>query len=132
MRCLLVFFEELNRRDAELAELKNSRSPDLSSVKCPKNDCLLARDVIQMLDAFDADTRTFLAEKLAAVGYETDSGQDDFLVWNGAEHEKFYDMVGLVRDGDRCRILKRCYMAGEKIVRGYVQRDAGEQGSSRE
>ena len=71
-------------------------------------------------------------EKLAAVGYETDSGQDDFLVWNGAEHEKFYDMVGLVRDGDRCRILKRCYMAGEKIVRGYVQRDAGEQGSSRE
>lgn len=132
IRWLLVFFEELNRRDAELAELKNSSGSGADSMKCPKKDCLLARDVIGMLDSFDADARAFLAEKLAAVGYETDSVRDDFLIWNGAEHEKLYDMVGLVREGDRCRVLRRHYQAGGRIVRGYVQRDAGEQEPSRE
>ena len=34
-------------------------------------------------------------------------------------------MIGLVRDGDRCRILKRAYVADEKIVKGYVQRETG-------
>ncbi|MGE9986361.1 adenosine deaminase [Desulfovibrio sp. SGI.169] len=132
MRCLLAFFDELDRREAELTELKGRLHSDPNSVKCPKNDCLLARDVIGMLDGFDADARAFLVEKLAAVGYETDGGEGDFLIWNGAEHEKLYETVGLVRDGERCRILRRHYQAGGRIVRGYAQRDAGAQGTPRE
>ena len=128
VRFLLAFFEELERLEAELAALQPGAHPDRSSVKCPKSDCLLALDVIEMLDSFDPDTRKFLTEKLAAVGYVTaapGAATDEYLVWNDAEHGKFYDMIGLVRDGDRCRILKRAYAADEKIVKGYVQRETG-------
>ena len=109
VRFLLAFFEELERLEAELAALQPGVHPDRSSVKCPKSDCLLT-------------------EKLAAVGYVTaapGAATDEYLVWNDAEHGKFYDMIGLVRDGDRCRILKRAYAADEKIVKGYVQRETG-------
>ena len=128
VRFLLAFFEELERLEAELAALQPGVHPDRSSVTCPKSDCLLALDVIEMLDSFDPDTRKFLTEKLAAVGYVTaapGAATDEYLVWNDAEHGKFYDMIGLVRDGDRCRILKRAYAADEKIVKGYVQRETG-------
>ena len=128
VRFLLAFFEELERLEAELAALQPGAHPDRSSVKCPKSDCLLALDVIEMLDSFDPDARKFLTEKLAAVGYVTaapGAATDEYLVWNDAEHGKFYDMIGLVRDGDRCRILKRAYAADEKIVKGYVQRETG-------
>ena len=128
VRFLLAFFEELERLEDELAALQPGADPDRNPVKCPKSDCLLALDVIEMLDSFDPDARKFLTEKLAAVGYVTAApgdAADDYLVWNDAEHEKCYDMIGLVRDGDRCRILKRAYVADEKIVKGYVQRETG-------
>ncbi|MDO5483409.1 MAG: adenosine deaminase [Desulfovibrionaceae bacterium] len=129
-RILLLqsFFEPLATLDGRLARLEDRQSPRTDSGKCPRNDCPLALDVIDMLGTLAPDARTYLAGKLALMGYATAAahGEDaDTLVWNSAEHDRLYDMVGLVQDGDTCRILKPWCQADEKIIKGYVQRETG-------
>lgn len=34
---------------------------------------------------------------------------------------ELYDTVGLVRNGDRCRVLRRYSRSGDTVVKGHVQ-----------
>jgi len=128
IQLLQNFFERLATLEDRLARLEGTDTAKRDPVKCPRNDCLLALDLIDMLETLAPDARRFLAEKLALVGYDTAlaKGEDtDILIWNSAEHDRLYDMVGLVRDGDTCHILKPWCMSEDKIIKGYVQRDTG-------
>lgn len=89
--------------------------------KCPKSDCGLARATLELLGALPPAAAAHLAEKLREAGYRpADSGET--LVWDPARHAALYDTVGLVRPGDRCRILSPACMAQGRVVRGHVQR----------
>ncbi len=44
-------------------------------------------------------------------------------MWDDAQHDELYDTVGLVRNGDRCRVLRRYSRSGDTVVKGHVQRE---------
>ena len=96
----------------------SDRQPDL----CPREKCRLASDVLRHLDSMPPELGKLLAESLVRVGFAPDSPNEDFIIWKKDEHEKLYDTIGLVRDGDKCLILERAYTRDGKVTRGKVQR----------
>ena len=70
----------------------------------------------------DAEARRFLSEQLVFMGYNPGEG-DSHIVWDDAQHAELYDTVGLVRNGDRCRVLRRYSRSGDTVVKGHVQRE---------
>ena len=128
MALLQDLFGRLAQLDTRLARLDGREAPPADPNKCPRHDCPLALEVIAMLDTLPSDDAAFLADKLAEVGYATArarGGEVSSLVWKSTEHERLYDMVGLVADGDLCRILKPWSEADGKVCKGYVQRMTG-------
>ena len=124
-----VLGEVENREDA-LADLRD-RLDEATAGEGPRRaGDALARDMLGMLDGLDEDARRFLLQRLAAAGYAPESAGEDWLVWEPDRHAELYDTVGLVREGDRCRILRRAMRTPDGIVRGLVQR-APETGGGR-
>lgn len=130
-RWLTAFFEAWGRLRMELSALEGSGASDPASAICPKSDCPLALSLIDMLDHLDADARRFLAGQLALVGYAPGGevpggdalGGEGHIVWDDAVHADLYDTVGMVRNGDTCRILRRYASTGGAIIKGYVQKE---------
>lgn len=113
---------EVERRDAALAELRD-RLDEATEGDDPRRSAdALARDLLGMLDGLDADARRFLLQRLSAAGYAPERADEDWLVWEPETHAALYDTVGLVRRGERCRILRRAMHTPRGVARGLVQR----------
>ncbi len=113
---------EVERRDAALAELRDRLDEVAEGDDPRRNGDALARDLLGMLDGLDADARRFLLQRLSAAGYAPERADEDWLVWEPETHAALYDAVGLVRPGERCRILRRAMHTPRGVVRGLVQR----------
>lgn len=117
---LLVFFEELNRKEEQIREITDSALPSESRY-CPKEKCPLADAAISLLDTLDEKQGAWLAGALASAGYEVTAADSGYLIW-GPEAEAEYEPVGLVRPGDRCMILKRPVKREGRLIKGRAQR----------
>lgn len=113
---------EVERRDAALAELRDRLDEATEGDDPRRTGDALAKDLLDMLDGLDADARRFLLQRLSAAGYAPERADEDWLVWEPETHAALYDTVGLVRRGDRCRILRRAMRTPRGVVRGLVQR----------
>ncbi|MBD5416255.1 MAG: adenosine deaminase [Desulfovibrio sp.] len=122
LRLAAFVLGEVESRDAALAELRD-RLDDAADGEAPRRaGDALARDMLGMLDGLDPDARRFLLQRLAAAGYMPESTGEDWLVWQSERDAELYDTVGLVREGDRCRILRRAMRTPSGVTRGLVQR----------
>ncbi|MBD5539382.1 MAG: adenosine deaminase [Desulfovibrio sp.] len=122
LRLAAFVLGEVESRDAAIAGLRD-RLDEAAGGEAPRpaGDAL-ARDMLGMLDGLDADARRFLLQRLSAAGYTPESTEEDWLVWEPERDAELYDTVGLVREGDRCRILRRAMRTPTGITRGLVQR----------
>lgn len=118
----LVFQELLNDRERSLALL--AAEDTAGGAGCRQSDCQLARAALSLLDSLDDGKRRYLASVLERAGYRVLDNDADYLVWETAAHGDRYNTLGLVRDGDKCRILERPHQTGDQIVKGLVQRVA--------
>lgn len=117
---LRFVFRELQKRDDEIAAMTaQGRSGD--SGACPKKDCPLAKAALSLLDSLGPDQAAWLADALRQAGYEPKGGDSGYLIWND-ETAGEYEPVGLVKNGDRCLILKRPYEKDGELVPGRAQR----------
>ena len=105
-RNLKTFFTPWDQLRTEMDSLREQGQADAQTGKCPRSDCPLALGVIHLLDGMNEEARRFLTEQLAFMGYNPGEG-DSHIVWDDAQHAELYDTVGLVRNGDRCRVLRR-------------------------
>ena len=121
-RNLMTFFTAWDQLRAEMDSLREQGQADAQTGKCPRSDCPLALGVIHLLDGMNEEARRFLSEQLAFMGYNPGEG-DSHIVWDDAQHDELYDTVGLVRNGDRCRVLRRYSRSGDTVVKGHVQRE---------
>ncbi len=121
-RNLMTFFTAWDQLRTELDSLREQGLADAHSGKCPRSDCPLALGVIHLLDSMDAEARRFLSEQLVFMGYNPGEGHSH-IVWDDALHAELYDTVGLVRNGDRCRVLRRYSRSGDTVVKGHVQKE---------
>ena len=122
LRLAAFVLGEVESRDAALAELRDRLDETADGGGPRRAGDALARDILAMLDGLDEDARRFLLQRLAAAGYDPESADADWLVWDPARDAELYDTVGLVRAGDRCRILRRAMRTPGGVVRGLVQR----------
>lgn len=124
LRLLILFFRELAEYSSRLAHLEESGGHD--SPLCPKKDCALASAVLSLLDQLTADQAAWLSAALERTGYKIHHPPSDYLIWDSAKNAAEYDTVGMVRDGDRCLILRPAWSVNGAISKGLVQRVAGE------
>lgn len=110
--------EDLADRERQESALSGAH-PD----RCPREKCRLASDVLRHLDIMPPELGRLLAESLGRVGFAPDSPNEEFIIWKRDEHEKLYDTIGLVRDGDKCVILERAYTRDGRVTKGKVQKD---------
>lgn len=126
-RWLTTFFSMWDKLHAEIELLGHTDHQPLHAGQCPRNDCPLALGVAHLLDSMDGQTRHFLSQQLTFMGYAP--GEDDsHIIWDEDTHAGLYDTVGLVSNGDRCRVLRRYTRAGDSIMKGHVQKE-GSQGA---
>jgi len=121
-RNLMTFFTAWDQLRTELDSLREQGQADTQTGKCPRSDCPLALGVIHLLDGMNAEARRFLSEQLAFMGYNPGEGHSH-IVWDDALHAELYDTVGLVRNGDRCRVLRRYSRSGDTVAKGHVQKE---------
>lgn len=122
LRLAAFVLGEIKTRETSLAELREQLNEASDADASVKNGHMLARDILGMFDGLDTDARRFLLQSLSAAGYTPENADADWLDWNAERHQDLYDNIGLVRNGDRCRILKRAMHSPGGIVRGLVQR----------
>ncbi|MDD4702459.1 MAG: adenosine deaminase [Desulfovibrio sp.] len=121
-RHLMTFFSAWDQLQTELDSLKDTELASPPVGKCSRNDCPLAQSVIHLLDGMDGETRQFLTEQLAFMGYNI-TEDDAHILWDDATHAEFYDTIGLVNNGDHCRVLRRCSRVGDAVIKGHVQKE---------
>ena len=122
LRLAAFVLGEVETRDAALAELRDQLDEAAEGGAPGRAGDALARDMLAMLDGLDANARRFLLQRLSAAGYTPESADADWLIWEPARDAELYDTVGLVREGDRCRILRRAMRTPTGVTRGLVQR----------
>lgn len=122
-RQLMTFFSAWNQLQTELDSLKGTELAAPPMGRCSRSDCPLAQSVIHLLDGMDAETRQFLTEQLAFMGYDVAQDQAHIL-WDDATHAELYDTIGLVNNGDHCRVLRRYSRVGDAVIKGHVQKEA--------
>ena len=77
---------------------------------------------MSLADTLDGDRRAYFREKMREAGVvPPEDNDDDFIVWNDKSGE-LYQTAGLVRKGDKCRVLRRPTMEKGKLVKGFVQK----------
>lgn len=124
LRFLYFILKELDARDELLkkASLENPAADD--GGPCPRGSCSLAEAVMDVMGSLDASAAKYLRSELEAAGFsprDAIKGQE-YFVWNSEIHSPLYETVGIVRNGDRCRVLKAPYTVDGKTVRGHAQR----------
>lgn len=124
LRLLILFFRELGEYGARLARLEESDSQD--SPFCPRKDCALASAALSLLGQLQPDQAAWLAAALERTGYKVHPDASAYLIWDSGKNPAEYDTVGLVKDGDRCLILKPAWSVNGVIHKGLVQRVPGE------
>ncbi len=117
----LFVIKEVGQRDFELRRLENSQGNSQNSGACANAACQLASGVLDILDSLEPPQRSFLSEKLAAAGFGQENA-DNEIVWNSERDSGLYIPMGLIADGDRCRILKQPRRLGDKLIKGHAQR----------
>lgn len=122
LRLAAFVLGEVETRDAALADLRDQLDEAAEGGAPRRAGDALARDMLAMLDGLDANSRRFLLQRLSAAGYTPESADADWLIWDPARDAELYDTVGLVREGDRCRILRRAMRTPSGVTRGLVQR----------
>lgn len=113
---------EVARRDEAIGQYAREKEKSPEMLARQEADANLRAALMSLLDSLDADKRLYLAEKLRRAGMDIQAPGDDYLVWNSKEDAAMYNTVGLVRDGDFCRILNRARMEDGRMVKGHVQR----------
>lgn len=117
----LFFMEHLQARDKLIDELEHKQDVDLSDI-CPKNDCKLALALIPMLPQLDVNAAKYLRLKLEETGYEVPDQDSDIIIWEEERHRPIYDPLGLVKNGDKCKILRKPVTVDGKLIKGQIQR----------
>lgn len=126
-RMRLVCFILADFRRLALATRRTAKDveDDARSRLCSDKNCALARGVMEILDTLPPDPAAFLSQRLADAGFQREQPEDgDYLIWNENRDRRLYEPVGLVRDGDRCLVLKKAFANGDDVVKGRVQRAA--------
>ncbi len=121
---LYFTLKEFDVRDERLNKLSlETNSPDNSNL-CPRDSCSLATAVMDIMASLDSDSYRYLRSELESVGFSPRSEENaqEYFIWNSEVHSQLYETIGIVRNGDRCRILKAPYTVDGKIVRGHAQR----------
>lgn len=123
---LYYTLKELNSRDNNLKKLSYNKEEPNDSRKCPLNSCSLATAVLDVLGSLEADNKAYLKSELENVGFSprSDDNGTEYFIWNSEIHSPLYETIGIVRNGDRCRVLKAPYTVDGKTVRGHAQRAA--------
>ncbi len=121
-RYLATFFSVWGKLHAEIDALSETGHQHRHAGKCPRNDCPLALGLAHLLDGMDEQSRHFISEQLVFMGYTPGEGVSHIL-WDEEAHAALYDTVGLVGNGDRCRVLRRYTHVGDNIVKGHVQKE---------
>lgn len=103
------------------SECKNERPRERRY--CPRDDCVLAQGVTEILDGLEAGPKAFLGERLVQAGYNLPekSGRGEAIVWDDENMPALYDSIGFVHPGDSCMVLKRPLVKDGKTVKGLVQ-----------
>lgn len=123
---LYYTLKELDSRDESLKKLSFDKEERNHSGKCPRSTCSLATAVLDVLGSLEPDNKAYLKSELENVGFSPrpeDNGTE-YFIWNSEIHSPLYETIGIVRNGDRCRVLKAPYTVDGKIVRGHAQRAA--------
>lgn len=118
LRLYYFFFSEIALREDKIERLEAHAKGSGGKEPMPA----LARAIMGMLDTFDAPTRQYLQSCLAQDGFDTMQAPNDTLIWQEDTHPAEYDALGLVKNGDVCKILRSPYRVGDKLVKGLVQR----------
>lgn len=125
LRLALFMIGEIGGRDAEIKKLKDKveNAGDQNSRRASR---VLVEATLSLADNLEGEKRDYLREKMREAGITpADDREDgDFLVWDAETHAPLYDAAGLVKNGDRCRILRRPGVENEKIIKGFVQKMA--------
>ncbi len=117
---LLAIYEEIGSLVLRLEELE-SKAKESGVRSCA--DGALAEGIIGSLGTLAPDTRRFFLRRLADAGYTLPCEEDaDTLIWNTERHRALYECIGLVQDGDACRILKPAMTGKDGVFKGHVQR----------
>lgn len=124
LRLCLFIFSETEKREEKIRSCEPADEDDFRS----KKDCQLADAVLSILDSLPPDKKSFMTKNLASAGIviPEDSSDNDVFIWDSARDSSLYDTIGLIADGDRCRILRRPYETGGKLVKGHAQKIWGE------
>lgn len=121
---LYFALKELEKRGEELKKLAQQGNQAEDPLKCPRSSCNLAMAVMDVLGSLEPDNQKYLAAELQNVGFmpQSEVSPTEYFIWNSDIHSKLYETVGIVRNGDRCKILKAPYTVDGKVVRGHAQR----------
>lgn len=121
LKLMCLVFLELGSRNQTLELLENTEnaSRQADSAKMSRE---LAGAAMSILDSLNDGQRRYLAGCLERAGYEVLDSGEDFLVWDEAVHAGKYETIGLVRNGDKCRILERPHKTGGLLAKGLAQR----------
>lgn len=122
-KCKLM---DLVFQELAIREKGSNKSPIAESANryCSREDCVLARAALSLVDSLEPDQGRFLASALASAGYYIQNPQEKFLTWDNAKYKNEYEPLGMIADGDRALILEHPHKQGENLVKGRVQRVA--------
>lgn len=122
-RALSVFYvlETIERMNEKIARLNFDLEENSKNSALDKSH-RLARAVAAILPALDENSRQFLRSSLAENGFQMQGGPDDVIIWNSALHEPLYTSIGIIKDGDKARILQEPYTLNGKTVKGHAQK----------
>ena len=110
------FFEQAGKCATAITDSKKSADT------CANSTCAVARAAISLLDSLDEDRRKYIAGSLRQAGFTINDAGQDYLIWDPTNHSDQYEPIGLVAQGDRCRILARPVTTDGNIQKGKVQR----------
>lgn len=124
LKFLYFALKELENGSRQLQKITQDRNEPEDPYKCPRGFCNLATAVMDVLGSLDPDSQKYLAAELEAAGFmpRSDGASTEYFIWNSDTHAKLYETVGIVRNGDRCKVLKAPYSVDGKTVRGHAQR----------
>lgn len=119
LKLLTSFFALVNQKDTALAELRRDMN-DGKLEKLLRGQGEIVDAIIELRPSLNDDQRKYIDQKLVQGGIELPP--DDLIIWNEAEHSPLYDTIGLIKNGDRAKILRPAKVWNGEITKGFIQR----------